>query len=332
MSETLIRQWQMLRLIPRAPRKISSAGLEAALRDEGFEVNRRTIQRDLQHLAGVFPLIVDDQHVPYGWSWVRDAAALDVPGMDLHTALAFRLAAEHLERLLPAPARQALEPHFEAASQRLNALEGNAMRAWPEKARVVQAGPSRVPPKVNPEVLEAVQSALFHEKRLRVSYQARGSEDATRFEVNPLGIVCRDDVTYLVCTIWRYEDVRQLCLHRMRRPRVRDKAAVVPEGFSLEAYVRSEAFGFLLSEEVVRLEARFSPDVAASLLESPIGENQVVGVEEDGWVRIEADVGDTMALRTWLLGYGATVEVVGPGWLREEMGDEVVEMRQVYGL
>jgi hypothetical protein len=61
----------MLRLIPRAPRKISRAGIETALRDEGFEINRRTIQRDLQHLAGVFPLIVDDQHVPYGWSWAR---------------------------------------------------------------------------------------------------------------------------------------------------------------------------------------------------------------------------------------------------------------------
>ena len=330
MSETLIRQWQMLRLLPRAPRKISSAALEAALRDEGFEVNRRTIQRDLQHLAGAFPLVVDDQHIPYGWSWARDAAALDVPGMDLHTALAFRLAAEHLERLLPAPARQVLEPHLEAARQRLDALEDNAMRAWQDKARVVHTGPPRTSPEVAPEVLEAVQRALFHEKRLRVSYRARGSEDKTRFEVNPLGIVCRDEVTYLVCTIWRYEDVRQLCLHRMWRPRVTDKAAVVPEGFSLAAYVRSEAFGFLLSEEVVRLEARFSPEVATTVLESPIGENQVVVVEEDGWVRVTVDVGDTMALRTWLLGYGATVEVVGPGWLREEMAREVNAIRSIY--
>jgi predicted DNA-binding transcriptional regulator YafY len=206
------------------------------------------------------------------------------------------------------------------------------MRAWTDKARVVHTGPPRVAPKLDPEVLECVQGALFHEKRLRVSYRARGSEDSTRFEVNPLGIVCRDEVTYLVCTIWQYADVRQLCLHRMRRPRVTDKAAVVSEGFSLEAYVRSEAFGFLLSEEVVRLEARFSPDVAASLLESPIGENQVVGVEEDGRVRITADVGDTMALRTWLLGYGATVEVLGPGWLREEMEEEVRSMLRTYGL
>jgi hypothetical protein len=31
MSETLVRQWEMLRLIPRAPRKIATSRIEAIL-------------------------------------------------------------------------------------------------------------------------------------------------------------------------------------------------------------------------------------------------------------------------------------------------------------
>jgi predicted DNA-binding transcriptional regulator YafY len=331
MSETLIRQWEMLRLIPRAPRKIATAEIEQKLRDDGFDVNRRTIQRDLQYLSGPFPLVVDDRHKPFGWSWMREAEPIDLPGMDLHVALAFRLASEHLERLLPAPSRGELAPYFKVARGRLDALQDNALRAWQEKTRVVHTGPARTPPNVAPEVLEDVQTALFEERRLMVSYQARDADAPTRYEVNPLGLVCRDEVTYLVATIGSYEDVRQLCLHRMSDPELTDRAASAPVGFELDAYVRSGAFGFLVSDEVVRLEARFDPQAAATLLESPVGERQAVEVEPDGRVRVEADVRDTTALRTWLLGYGALVEVLGPERLREELTAQARAMVAAYG-
>ncbi|MGZ3416865.1 MAG: helix-turn-helix transcriptional regulator [Polyangiales bacterium] len=62
----------MLRLIPRAPRKIDSAALEAALCEHGQAIDRRSIQRDLHKLSVVFPIVCDDTHKPFGWSWMRD--------------------------------------------------------------------------------------------------------------------------------------------------------------------------------------------------------------------------------------------------------------------
>ena len=66
MADTLLRQWTMLRLIPRAPRKIETAALERLLFEEGFEVNRRSIQRDLNTLSTRFPLLCDMREKPYG--------------------------------------------------------------------------------------------------------------------------------------------------------------------------------------------------------------------------------------------------------------------------
>jgi predicted DNA-binding transcriptional regulator YafY len=71
-SDALHRQWLMLRLIPRAPRKIDSAGLESALREQGQHIDRRSIQRDLHKLSALFPIVCDDSHKPFGWSWMRD--------------------------------------------------------------------------------------------------------------------------------------------------------------------------------------------------------------------------------------------------------------------
>jgi predicted DNA-binding transcriptional regulator YafY len=61
----------MLRIVPPAPRKIDTATIERRLRAEGFPIDRRSIQRDLQKLSTVFPIVCDDAHKPYGWSWME---------------------------------------------------------------------------------------------------------------------------------------------------------------------------------------------------------------------------------------------------------------------
>jgi len=71
--DTIYRQWLTLQAIPRAPRKIDGATLERILAERGFDIHRRSIQRDLMALSFVFPLVCDDcpkSYGPksYGWS------------------------------------------------------------------------------------------------------------------------------------------------------------------------------------------------------------------------------------------------------------------------
>src|ERR687896_2693049 len=90
MNNTILRFLIMLRMLPRAPRKIDTATMERQLRDEGYTVTRRTIQRDLHQLALTFPLLCDE-HRPAGWSWAPGTTLLDLTGMDPNTALTFVL-------------------------------------------------------------------------------------------------------------------------------------------------------------------------------------------------------------------------------------------------
>lgn len=73
MSGTILRQWHVLLMLPRPPRRIDTASIEARLRDRGIDVHRRTIQRDLLELAQVFPIVADERARPYGWRWSDDA-------------------------------------------------------------------------------------------------------------------------------------------------------------------------------------------------------------------------------------------------------------------
>ena len=56
----------MLREIPRHPAKITATEIHARLVAAGYTVTKRTVERDLERLAGPFPLQVDERSKPYG--------------------------------------------------------------------------------------------------------------------------------------------------------------------------------------------------------------------------------------------------------------------------
>ena len=84
MNDTLMRQWAMLRAIPRYPRRIDAPTIHARLGDLGMVVSLRTVQRDLNAMAETFPLDFDESK-PQGWCWREGASQLEVPSMDAHS-------------------------------------------------------------------------------------------------------------------------------------------------------------------------------------------------------------------------------------------------------
>ncbi len=62
--QILFRQGLMLRLLPRAPRTMDAARLEEGLAAQGVTIDWRSIERDLQRLSAVFPLVCDDRTKP----------------------------------------------------------------------------------------------------------------------------------------------------------------------------------------------------------------------------------------------------------------------------
>ncbi|AUF98519.1 putative DNA-binding transcriptional regulator YafY [Pseudomonas sp. BIGb0278] len=72
---TLSRQWALLRQLPSRSPGITSAELVWGLRDVGFIVSKRTVERDLNELALIFPLERNDKSIPFGWHWSAAAVS-----------------------------------------------------------------------------------------------------------------------------------------------------------------------------------------------------------------------------------------------------------------
>jgi predicted DNA-binding transcriptional regulator YafY len=330
--DTLLRQWQMLRIIPRYPHKITAKLLLEKLLAERFDVTKRTVERDLIALSEMFPLVSDERDRPYGWSWSKDAPVFNLPGLSHHEALTLAMVEQHLNNLLPASTLSQLQPYFKAARQHLsNIPQTQRARSWLNKVRSVPTTQPLLPPNIKPTVQHTVYEALLGDKQLEIKYLKRGEEKAVDYRIHPLAAVQRGTVTYLFCRLFDYEDFRTLALHRIQSANILEDAAKIPTGFSIDDEINKGRFGFGEGKQI-RLEAVFYNGSGDHLFETALSSNQTLTEQADGSLTLNATVADTPQLAWWLLGLGDGVEIVKPASLRKTLASTIAKMHAIYGV
>lgn len=316
-AQTTSRHWQILQRLPTRAPGLTVTELADHLRHEhGFDLTKRTIERDLVELATLFPLTTHDETKPYRWRW-REGSKLELAGLDLADALSLVLAEQMITPLLPASLLQALAPRFALARSKLAALGTHRFTRWSEKVRHVPAALNLQPPRIVPEVLAQVQEALLHETCVTITYLAPTAAKTQELTLHPLSLIQRGPVLYLAATAFDYEDVRLYALHRMTRPRLLEKPRRIPTGFSIDAYIDSGALDFGAGK-TTRLRARVSDELSIYLTETQVSADQKV-TGRPGDYLLTATVQDSWQLRFWILSQGPAITVLAPAELRRSI-------------
>ncbi|WP_201091580.1 helix-turn-helix transcriptional regulator [Thiocystis minor] len=349
-----LRRLTILSLIPRrpdwastahaardaasAPRtgKTSAAQLHAQLHQRGFRGNLRAVQRDLVYLGELFPELEHDGQRAggQGWCWRGDAPVRDLPGLDPALALTFAMARELLQPQLPLILLERLQPYFEVADRVLREAGPRGWETWKDRVRVIPEGLELRPAQFDAAVMGVVQTALLEGKRFRGRYQPRG-RDLAEYVFNPLGLVFRRRVVYLVATLWDYGDPRHFALHRFAWAEGLEEDATPPEGFVLETYLKTGAFDYVADgSPVLALRLRMTEAAAAHLHETPLAGDQTIADDATapGWFQVSATVLDSEQLVWWLRGFGDQVEVLEPEPLRQRMLAGARGLAVLYGI
>lgn len=326
------RLLRMLDLIPIYPRKLTVSEIHKKLCTDGFEVSKRTVERDLIQLSESFGIFNDEDLMPRGWCWQKDSPRLNLPALTPEEALTFKLAESHLSGLMPTSIANNLKPYIleaEKVLQRPQLYKGYSN--WLSNVQVVHPWQPLIPPEINEATLSSVHLAIFDQKQLDLIYQSRKDPHGNSRTVNPLGLVIRGHITYLVCTIEPFTDVRLLAAHRIHSATVLDVASKRPNDFKLDDYVQSGAFGFSSqSDTKIKLHLKMSRGAAMHLIESPLSTDQKTCDVDEQHIELKASVANTMQLKWWILGLGSNVEVISPPSLREEISHEISEAIKLY--
>jgi len=330
-DETLYRQWVMLSRIPRHPRKITVAELKSALEGEGYSIDTRTVQRDLNKLSLSFPLSNDAQGRKQYWYWIEEASMQDLPGMEPVTALAFEMAESYLKPLLPQVTLDLIQPYFNRAKEVLGEHSESTLRKWPRKVAVIERGPELLKPTIKPEIQQLVYQSLLDEFAITATYQPRESESNKEYLLHPLGIVSRLGVLYLVCTLWEYSDIKQFALHRFISVKKSDQPYHPNTHFNLQSYIKDQQqFAYPNHQDPIKLKVLFENSTVQHLAETPLTHNQVLTQYDDHRTLLEATVPETLELQWWLQGFGDNVEVLEPVKLRNKFKSILTQALALY--
>lgn len=305
-TSTTYRQWLILQRVP--PRHwIGTTELQKALQHEGIDVNLRTIQRDLVALSNLFPLESNGLS-PQGWRWQPNAPVAQLPQMASSQALTFMMVEQHLHNLLPPSVLDDLRPWFDAARQQIKQGTAPAHR-WTDKVRIVPPTQPLIPPAIDREALHTIQEAVLLSRRLDVLYDSRSKKTALHLELDPLAIIQRGPVLYLVAVGKSLssgkatEAIRLFAMHRFKKAWLRDEKARKPKGFVLDDYLAQGGLGFG-NGKMKKLKIVLDETVGEHLYESRLSKDQVIKKLPNGKLEITATVADTPQLTWWLKGMG----------------------------
>lgn len=329
-KDTLLRLFALLRLIPTEPQRVATSTLLEKLRDKGFSVTLRSVQRDLNRLSIPFSLQCDDSETPFRWSFTRDAP-LRLEDMDTPTALALYLSEQHLATLLPQAAMDQLGPQFRRARNFMSDLSNNGLSEWAKRVRAIPNGKTLLPASIAPQVWGAVSTGLLEHRKLEVAYQSRSKSELKQFRLHPAGLVSRYSVTYLVASVDGYDDLRQFALHRIREAQVLNESAVLHATFDVDAYVDTGIFSHRQADEEVELIADVHPQIAALLNETPLSAVQSLkDIPGQSWKRLHAQVSLDRDTLWWIFGLNDNIRVHAPQAWVDEIQQKLNNLRTLY--
>ncbi|ROZ84215.1 WYL domain-containing protein [Pseudomonas neustonica] len=328
-KDTLLRLIALLRLIPRAPGRIATTTVLEKLKDDGFSISLRTVQRDLDRLSIPSALQRDESSPPFRWC-LSENAPIDLSAMDTPTALALYLAESPLKTLLPQSVLDQLGPQFRMARDYLDNLENNGLAHWARRVRAHPNGKSLQPAQIASQVWEQTSTALLEQKQLQINYLSRSKTELKRLLIHPAGLVSRHAISYLIGSVDGYDDLRQFALHRIHQAECLEAAARAHDDFQIDNYIRQD-LNTTAPIEQVELVANVSPQVAWLLNETPLSQQQSpTPISDSPWQRLHAQVLLDQETLWWNFGLNENIRIHAPFVWVDEISQRVARMNTFY--
>jgi predicted DNA-binding transcriptional regulator YafY len=291
-------------LLLQAHGRLTARDLAARL-----EISERTVLRDMDALSAAGVPVVADRGPGGGWRLV-DGYQTKLTG--LTPAETQTLFVAHPPQLLAA---LGLGAAAEAAWLKLQAALPIASQQQAERARrSILIDPRGWQESQSIVSLPVLLDALWRGRRLRFIYDRGLGEPGERL-VNPLGLVARGSVWYLVAS--RDDELRTYRVSRIREAMLDEQPSNVPANFDLAAYWESSTAEF--RERLPRYYALFL--VAPSVMRWARYRGWRLEEEHDKGNRVQIRLrfdAEEEALQ-FALSFGADVEVIGPPELRDKV-------------
>lgn len=321
-KSTTLRHLEMLRKIPLSPGKpITTTALHQHLMDEGFDVSKRTVERDLIKLTDIGGLYSEDTAEGYGWGCIQNHTS-KFKGIQPTEALMLILSEKLLLKVMPSEYTIRAEARIAEAKCTVNS--DNAYSKWQEKLQVISDGYPLINNSkfISESERKIIYECVLNENQIKITYQAKDKKDALNYCLNPLGIIIRGQSHYLVATTQNCpENPRLFLFHRIKTAVNNYTNVEAPRSFTLQEYFAKNPSGWLLkaNSKIELVELKVKGFALDTLINNQLADDQQLLQASAEWTNVKFSCIPTYDLVAWILRYGADVICVTPDYLKSKV-------------
>ena len=311
-NQEVIRQWKVLHALESSRHGVT---IEALADD--LDVTTRTIRRDLAALqeAG-FPLY-DERDDDGRARWRLDGQVLK--GLETGFTLA-ELCALYLSRnMLEAVAGTPFQRDLTLAFARLEKMLSPRMRQFLDRLPHVltaKPGPGTRAGGSSPDIVGRLLEATLHYRVARMKYHSVSSARMKDYLIHPYRLAFAQGGLYLLAYVPEYKDLRTFAVDRIT------SVSLEKQTFTPSRAIPDDVFGNSLgvntgppSHVEIAFDKRVTPYVRGRVWHP----SQTLRESADGGVVLTLEVCNDVALRSWILGWGASARVLVPAALAADI-------------
>jgi predicted DNA-binding transcriptional regulator YafY len=310
----VIRQWQILREIEG---RRTGVTIHELARLAG--VTTRTIRRDLLALQEAGFAVYDEGEENETKRWRLEAQPFKAlqEGLAVSDVAALYLSRALVEAMPGWPLAAELREAFAKIERSLNDRMREFLATLPQVLST-KAGPGANSPAMV-DVTRRLLDATRGRRIVTMRYFSASRNRASQYEVHPYRLALATGGVYLVAWVPAYGEFRTFAVGRIERLTVQEET--FRRTRELPDHLFAQSMGVFWGEPE-RIELEFEASAAPFVRGRVWHESQQVTDLGEGRLGVVLHVSNDWALKSWLLGFGASVRVVAPHSLAAALQEE----------
>jgi predicted DNA-binding transcriptional regulator YafY len=287
---------------------------------EKLELSQRTIKRYISCLKYDFDAPIKYSKIDEGYYYTQDWD-FPFPNLTEGELISLFMTVNLLEEFKGT----SLEKDIVSLQKKLELLLSKKTKINGESFIKVLLKPLK-PKKDVKEVFSKIFNAIKERKKLKIKYWAIHRKELTERIVEPYLIFNSEGIWYFAGYCELRKDYRDFALDRIDKIEILNES-YKPRDFDFKDYI-GKAFK-IYKGNTRKITLLFDSYEANWIKERIWHSSQEIKELPDGKLLFEIKA-NPEEIKRWIIGYGASVEVIEPKTLREEIKDEVLKLSKIY--
>lgn len=175
------------------------------------------------------------------------------------------------------------------------------------------------------EIIDQLTDAMLNAETCKIKYHSFYDDKIKKFQINPLHFFENDGGLYILVNTTTFEEIRTLAAERINEITKTGEIFEYPKDFDPEELMES-AFDIVYGDPI-DVKIWFSSNQARYIKERMWSKTQKIKNQKDGSIILSMHTSGRWDIKRWVLSYGAEAKILEPEDLKNEINDELAEMR-----